>query len=295
MLQLDLTHRAITDTDYFVMIDNQVYKYMSLFEMGQLLPIAERILARYQIAKSDLKEYPIEGYYYRHPALKLYFTIIRNLQMNRNVYNLIPKTDLDLQTLKRIVDNPLFGQVHPYQVDDYSDAPLLRRYDMVTLAMQDESIFNLGTPRPWTIDGIMKGCERYYSGNANLVELGWLTGNPKCVCAGAETNAAGRMFAYITGMMPSATPPHYVWQVSQKVQDAGIHLVNAYRNLIGCPMEYPTIFNHESLDKKFRTPRVCHLGSVFVTRENYFWILDRFENLSDKYTTEFITTEQLDQ
>lgn len=280
--------KKITDSDFYYMIENQIRDVIPKYETGVLLPAAERILSLSGIKKEELKEYPIEGYYYKNNALRLYFTIIRNLQMNTSLFLKVRRDTEDFDLLLYMTNTPLFGKVRSYPVPGFEYAPLRRRYDLVTLAMEDKEFFDLNSARPWTIDTIMKACSRHSSGNPNLVEFAWLTGDPKCVCAGAETNALYRMIGMISGCLFSETI--YEWCVSPKVEVFGRRLVDAYNKHFGCSMQTPTIFNH-SWKKEPELPRVACLGEVLYTKENYFWILDLNGDLTEKYTTEFLTTE----
>lgn len=279
----------VTDVDYYYMIENQIRKYMPMFEIGHLLPLAETILRQSNISKQELKEYPIEGYYYKSDALRLYFTILRNLQMNQDFFGRVKQSTVEFLEFQEKTDNPLFGQKRPYPVPGYEFAPLKRRYDLVTLALEDSTSFNVNSERPWTIEGIMQACAKHCSGQPNLVEFAWMTKDPRCVCAGAETNAAYRMYGLISGC--SFVETYYEWAVNPALQTFGEKVAYAYQELYGCPIVLPNVFNHTSLNKRPEIPRVALLGKVLATGENYYWIIDAHETFSDRYDRAMLTTE----
>lgn len=280
--------RKITDSQFFFMIDNQVRAFIPKYEVGILLPLIEKVLERACICKTELKNYPIEGYYYKTPGLRLYFKMLRNLQMNESLFHRINVNEPEFIRLKDIVENNLFGRNGVYPETNLRKAPLKRKYDVVTLTMQDREIFDNFKPRPWTIDGIMSECRRHLTYEPNLVELGVLTKDACCVCAGAETNAAYRMYACISGC--SFIEPEYIWCVSPEVEAFGKQVVEAYNNVFGSSILTPNIFNHMTLKKIPESPRVAMLGKVLATGENYFWILED-DRVTDRYTTDFITIE----
>jgi len=280
----------ITDTDYYYMIENQVRTLLPMYEVGHLLPAARKILRQASISEDELETYPIEGYYYKTVSLRQYFTILRNLQMNQKLFHRIQTNTAEFQVFAEVVDNDLFGQRRPYSLSGFENAPIKRRYDIVTLTMEDDKHFNVEAPRPWTIDSIMATCAHHVKRQPNLVELAWMTKNPKCVCAGAETNIAYRMYATISGCS-ILTAPEYVWAVSPEVEDFGEQVVDAYQSLFGMPIEHPTIFNHSRFKKTPELPRVAHLGTVVLTGEHYHWILNTDGDLEDRYDSRLLTTE----
>jgi hypothetical protein len=283
--------KEITDTDYYYMIENQIRSEMPKFETGVLLPTAIKLLKDSQITNEELDNYPIEGYYYKSEALKHYFTIIRNLQHNDKIFSKVNKDNKNLKTLQRFCCNDLFGIEKEYKMGLDGKAPLKRRYDILTLTMEDQNLFDNNLKQPWTIEGIMNGISRYFNNRINLVELAYLTKNPKCLCCGAETNTLYRMFSMISGCM--LQDPQYVWNVSKNVQELGEKLIDEYNCLIGSNMIKPNIFNHLSLKKEPELQRVALLGMILTTGENYYWILDGDNTLHDLYTKEVVTTETL--
>ncbi len=280
----------ITDTDYYYMIENQIRSEMPKFEVGIMLPLAEKLLKFSNIRNNELVDFPVEGYYYKTEGLRRYFKILRNLQHNKDIFNKISGGDL-IWSLQQICHNPLFGEEKEYPVDDWKDAPLKRRYDILTLTMEDKELFNPNEPRPWSIDRILTGLDKYFKGRVNLVELAFLTGNPRTLLCGAESNSAYRMYAMITGCYYAER--EYVWGVSSNMEWLGKKVIDAYNTLIGSSMVVPTIFNHQSLNNKPELPRVAQLGKVLTTNEKYFWVLDKNDYFYDKYTQETITTESL--
>jgi hypothetical protein len=283
----------ITNSDYFFMIDNQVRSSMQRFETQACLPAAKKLLEKSNISINELRDYPVEGYYYETPELKLYFTIIRNLQHNEPLYERIVKCE-ELEFLQIKCDNDIFGIVDPCGRNNNS--LVKRRYDILTLTMENPTVFPdmNSTPRPWSIDRIMKGLGTMYKNRTNLVELAYLVNDPKCLCCGAETNSLNRMIACVSGScsITSILTPLYIWTVDPEVEALGKRLVLAYNNLISkdCIVS-PTIENHMEFKKSPKVPRVALLGYVTGTREYYHWILTNFNQLKEVYSTNVITTE----
>ncbi len=285
----DYTTVEITDTDYYYMIENQIRAEMPKFEVGVLLPRAISLLKCFNIKDEELTNYPIDGYYYKSEALKHFFTIIRNLQHTKAVCDKISPLNIDLQFLQRKCDHDIYGEAKPYTSGQFQGL-IKRRYDVLTLALEDEKEFNLNTPRPWSIGLIQAVVNKHIAGRVNLVELAALTQNPACLCCGAETNSLYRMHAWISGCLIQT--PIYTWKVSSYMERLGGELIEAYNALIGSNMVKPTLYNHTTLNKEPEQPRVAHLGFVDATKENYYWILQDGV-LSDKYSTAEITTEML--
>lgn len=282
----------ITNSDFFFMIDNQIRNIVSLYEVGVLLPLAENILEQSNIKKHELINYPIEGYYYKTPSLKLYFKILRNLQMNKLLFDKIKDTS-ELRKLKYFAENSLFGQLKPYPIDGYKNAPIRRVYDIVTLTMEDKLLFDKESTRPWSIDAIMRGCSYHITERPNLVELGYMTGDVRCVCAGLETNSAYRMVAMVSCF--SMALVEYIWDVSPKIEAAGKNLIHCYNQLLvgdsNGPIVCPNIFNHRLYKKTPELPKVANLGCVTGTAENYFWVYGVDDKVTDIYTTKFLTAQ----
>ena len=281
---------GITNTDYFFMIENQVRNSMKHFETTSCLPKATEVLKKSNINETELLEYPVEGYYYETPELSRYFKIIRNLQTNKELWKKVVNCE-ELEYLKSKYDNDIFGIVDTKGRN--LDAPLKRRYDILTLTMEDESIVDLISPFPWTIKNIVSNLGKWYDNRTNLVELAYLVKNPICLCCGAETNSLNRMIAWATGSYSICVPPRtYVWKVDGEVENLGINLVDSYNILFESnKIISPTINNHSTLNKNIKVPRVTLLGYVEETKEYYHWILDWDKKLTDLYSLDIITTQ----
>lgn len=280
----------ITNSDFFYMIDNQVRDFVPKYEVGIMLQLAERVLEQSEISKNELIEYPVEGYYHKTESLKLYFTIIRNLQMNKGIFTRVVRNSNEFLKLKTFCEDSLFGQEKPYPIDGYENAPIKRKYDVVALTMQDKELFDSTLTRPWDIDSVMNASLKHITGEPNLVELAVMTNDARCVCSGVETNSLYRMMACISGYCN--IEPEYIWEVNSKIFEFGHKIVNAYNRLLNSEILItPNIFNHNKLKKIPELPRIALLGHIVETKENYFWILDSHNSLSEKYTTELITTE----
>ena len=283
----------IDNTDYFYMLDNQTRPAMQAAESGVFLPIAKRVLANAGVSFDQLKDYPVEGYYWENDNLRLYLKILRNLQHNGNVYEKVKDSE-ELRFLQKICNNDLFGIEDPHSRENNS--PLKRRYDILTITMEDASIFpdHNKVPRPWNIARIMEGLKNNYGNRANLVELAYLTNNPKCLCCGAETNILYRMFACISGSYSCSVPrpPIYKWKVSPEVEDLGERIVAGYNELLKTEIIVaPTLDNHIKFTKTPKLPRVAMLGYVTETQEYYHWILTSYGDLNEIYSKNIITTE----
>ncbi len=282
----------VTDTDYFFMIDNQVRPAMQEFESKTLLPVARSILTGAGVELTDLKEFPTEGYYYETEELRQYFQILRNLQHNDAVFGKV-KDSPELQTLKKVCNNDLFGSEDPYGRDNGS--PIQRRYDILTLTMENTEVFpnHNKVAHPWNITRIMEGLGKSYKNRTNLVEMAYLTKEPKCLCCGAETNILYRMFACVTGSFSmGAIPTDYVWKVTPELEDLGKRVVAAYNEMMQKDViKAPTLAYHLWFKKAPKVPRVAMLGYSTETGEYYHWILNSLIQLYDVYSKQIITTE----
>jgi len=301
---------VIDNEKYFAMIDNQVRKLFAKFEADQCLQWAEWVWN--EAGKPDLKEFPIEGYYYKSDALKRYFTLIRNFQQNEEVYKKVKESPW-LENLRRVLHTEIFGtEVPAGEYYPWPDAPLKRRWDLLTYTMSDKSIFNEYAVHPWDIPSVMSAVKKKARGLRNLPELAALIGSPELVCASCETNSLGRMYACLTGSLCCPPPPpRFIWQVSPEVEELGRAICALY-NEVTTPfaVQYwgntytilaPTIELCQlsdmgrlspAMDWTVEYPRVCHLGYVIIPDLNYFWILDNNGNLTDLYQKEMLTTEQ---
>jgi hypothetical protein len=284
----------ITNTDYFYMMENQIRKHIKKYETEICLPKAKMLLEKSNIDIKELVEYPTEGYYYETDDLKLYFKIIRNIQTNEPLWKRFILCD-ELTFLKNKCDNDLFGIVDP--LGRNPNAPIKRRYDILTLTMENTSVFpdHDKSHRPWTIDRIMNGLGTMYNNRTNLVELAYLIKNPECLCCGAETNSLCRMIACLTGsysMASSYREPNYIWKVDPEVESLGKRIAVAYNYLMENDLIVaPSLTNHLLLNKTPKLPRVAILGYVVGTKEYYHWILPDFGVMRELYSKEIITTE----
>ena len=283
----------IDDTDYFYMMDNQIRPAMQAAEVNVFLPIAKRVLDKAGVSFDQLKNYPIEGYYWENDNLQLYFKILRNLQHNEDVYKKVKDSE-ELRFLQKVCNNDIWGIEDPYKREN--KAPLKRRYDILTITMENVSIFpdHNTTPRHWTIARIMAGLKNNYDNRTNLVELAYLTNNPKCLCCGAESNILYRMFACASGSysLHAILAPTYEWNVSPEVEDLGKRIVIAYNKFLQTEaIVAPTLENHTKFTKMPKLPRVAMLGYLTETDEYYHWILTSYGDLQEIYSPNIITTE----
>ncbi len=284
----------VDNTDYFYMLDNQIRPSMQAAECEVFLPIAKRVLSYAGVGFDQLKDYPVEGYYWENDNLRLYLKILRNLQHNDTVYEKVPDSE-ELRFLQKVCNNDLWGVEDPHEREN--KAPLKRRYDILTITMEDsKAIPDHNTAyRPWTVEKIMAGLKNNYANRTNLVELAYLTNNPKCLCAGAESNILYRMFACVTSSWSCQSYyaiPEYVWLVSPEVEDLGKRIVAAYNELLQNEIIVaPTVENCKNLKMEPKLPRVAMLGYVTETSEYYHWILTNFGDLEEIYSKNIITTE----
>lgn len=286
--------RIVNDDDYFNAIDNQVRSKFKQYEIDVCLPMAKSWMEKSKVDLTTLKDYPIEGYYYESEELKLYFKIIRNLNHNKDIFNRIDINCDEFLFFKNHCENDIFGAEDP--LNRNPDAIIKRRYDIMTLTMEDKEAFDERATFPWSMSTVMNALNRHYRGRVNLVELAYLTGDPKCLCCGAETNGLYRMFACISGSFCLSLPiVTYQWNVNTTVESLGIRLVDSYNKLTKYDDKYmlvaPSLDNIESLNCKAKLPRVSLLGYLTESELYYFWILDSLGNLSDKYSRDIITTE----
>lgn len=278
----------IGNEEFFFALDNQVRKMMPKYEMGVLLPACKRILNKNRIPRESLLSYPIEGYYYKNELLTEYFTILRNLQCNPSIFKRI-EIDDDVLLLKRVTGSVLFGKEDSKEIEE---SILPRRKDALTLAMKNENFFDEFSPRPWDISKILVAARAEVKDVNGLVDLAAIIGNSKCLLAGAETNAAYREICYVSGCFMGEIV--YEWGVSASVEEAADSIISNYEQVTGMEIIKPSVFNISTLNYKMELPRVSWLGTVRATRENYFWIMNSFDNeVRDIYSTDIITTESL--
>ncbi len=300
---------VIDNEKYFAMIDNQVRKLFAKFEEEKCLTWAEQVW--HEAGQPELKEFPVEGYYYKSEALRRYFKLIRNFQQNEEVYRKVKESPM-LENLRRVLHTEIFGTEVPK--DEYypwPDAPLKRRWNLLTYTMSDKKKFYEYSATPWSITNVMEALKGNAKNLRNLPEMAALIGKPELICAACETNSLGRMFACMSGSMYCPPPLRFIWDVSPEVEELGKAICALY-NEITTPfaLRYwgntytilaPTIELCQltdlgklqpPMDWTLECPRVCHLGYLTEIDINYFWILDNFGNLFDLYQKEMLTTEQ---
>lgn len=293
----------IDDVSYFNMIDNQIRNVFSSWEVENCLPAVRIIWARSNVPDIAMENYPVEGYYSQSKELTELFIKIRNIQQNTALYKKISTQNNDLlDFLKSVYENEIMGE-EPSSWYPWPDSPMKRRYDIMTLTMQDKNAFNEHAQFPWDIPTIVKSVGSHYKGRPNLVELAYLANDPRCLCAGCETNALSRMYACLSGSYSlGATKTIYNWKVSKEMESLGTKLVEGYQKIMSftgpfgnknetLKMVVPTKDNAHSLVMTFKTPRIAHLGYLLESKLNYFWILDVSYRMYDIYTPHFITTE----
>lgn len=296
----------ITTRMYFAMIDNQVRDIYASFEEHVLLPKVIDLYSSISMSSDlkDLMEFPTEGYYYKTEGLRKYFQLVRNIQHNKNVFSKIDESNENFKLLQKICADDIFGTV---KAD--TESPLPRKKDGLTLCLESMEDY---TSRPFTIPTILERVKAFKSGKPGLVEMAIETGDVVCMTAGCETNSLYRMFALMSGCSMIPTKYEYVWKVDAAVETIGSRLVDEYNKilayidtennsganfyegtkLIKRTLIKPSINNFHDLSGKIEKPRVAHMGYIRATGENYFWILKDDEQVEDKYTTEFMTTEK---
>lgn len=297
----------ITDKDYFFAIENMIRDTdngWAAYEAKVLLPVCETILEESGIKEEELKEYPVEGYYYKTPELKKYNKIIRNLQIN---FDLIPRVQTGIASFKIIYgvcSNPIFG---PEVEENRAGKILPQRRDILSYCIANDSVWHhSSTERPWNIASIWKKIGDYKYGVPNLVELGYLTGELVCLACAAETNSLYReMYGYsgTSGGPPPISIP--VWLVSPAVEAMGAALVKEYNMMIAAynPLnKYGYVQDFDllaptpqiilSLPRSIKgTPRIARLGYNLFTGLNYSWIIPPYGGVKDFYSYRVITSE----
>jgi len=219
----------IDDYNYFSMIDNQIRSEYTLCEEFTLLP---KILKLYEdngisSKEKDLVHYPTEGYYYKTPGLTRFFQLVRNLQENPSVYKKI-KPSIEVDELVWLFGKSIWGTV----VSERSKTIFPRMKDILTHSLNYLQLAPL-----WTIPNIMDTLPKFATGNPNLVELAYLTGDIRCLTAGAETNALYREMGFcMSGCCVISAPPkdvyRYHWDVKENVQSLGEKLVDLYNEIL---------------------------------------------------------------
>ena len=309
----NVIEEEIGDVGYFNMIDNQVRSKFVEFEKKVCLPAAKMLYAGADIPDLAMFNYPVEGYYSKSPELTELFQRVRNIQQNPTIYRKINehKQDNMLSILKAVYENDLMG-TEPTAFYPWKDSPIKRRYDILTLATQDTTVFDDKAERPWDIPSIMAAVEKKRRGIINLVELASMTGDVRCLCAGAESNSLGRMFGVMSGSYSCGiTRTEYIWKVSPGVQALGEKIVNEYNKLIGENWTHfgnivvkgaedisllipPSLDNVHTLKMSFELPRVAHIGFLRLPKINYFWVMN-WIGVKDVYTRHFLVSGEFDK
>lgn len=283
----------ITDVDYFYMVENEIRNSMKKYEVGVMLREAQQVLSESGVSFSELVQYPVEGYYNESPCLKTYFTIIRNLQENEQIFDRINKKSKSLDFLWKVISSPIFGKLIISKNNPKTKEPVLPRMsDIVTETMSDKDLFNSESGNPWNSEDIILGMSRYFSlDKTTLVSLAFFTGDKKCLLGACESNSLYREIVYFTGCCLNMV--EYEWRVSSLMQKMGEQLICDYNKLIGSSIEAPTIFNHLKFNKNPKYPRQIVLGKVLTTNQYYYWKVDKNNVFSEGYTDSLVTTEEL--
>ena len=279
---------VINNKDYFYMIDNMFRKETMWHEQFVSLPKALKLLNDSDISNIELTPYLPEGYYCLTKKLKYYFTIIKNLQENDKLFDRVKNTK-ELKYLKKILGNTLYGTK---KSNLHEGTPLPRMKDIMTLCMNDKTVFPDDVYHAWTIPKIMNNLPNHFTGNPNLVELAYLTGEIECLVAGCETNILYREHATISGCCSfEAIPPKIIWNVDKELQILGEKLIDKFNDLYEKQVLKPNEHNAGLFDRFAEKPRVARLGYQIDTKEHYYWILDSEGNVFGLYDTKSITTE----
>lgn len=312
----------VDDYSYFAMVDNQVRSEYALCEEYTLLPMVKKLYADngISIEEKDLVHYPTEGYYYKTEGLRKFFQLVRNLQENPTVYNKVDRNAPEVGELIWLFGNTIWGTV----ASKRSETIFPRMKDILTHTLNSLQLKPL-----WTIDNIMKTIHSFATGNANLVELAYLTGDIRCLTAGAETNSLYREMSFCCSgcyIAPkkTITKRFYDWKVSEKVENLGDRLIDKYNEVLGRFQKVlanpddkrisaiprkgvfayagtrnepkllikPKLDNHESMlsNQDLESPRVAMLGACLDDGTYYHWILDN-DKVREQWANGVITTE----
>lgn len=277
----------INNKQYYFMIENQIRKLFPLYEVKNILPLVEDVLKTSNILFDELKDFPIEGYYYKNEQLKRYFKIVRNIQDNPSLWDRVKQDEECFKLLKATTDLELFGKVQSDKSHGLSILP--RRYDILALSSRDESVFDIYSSNPgWDIQKIVDNLKNHFTNTPNLVELAYLTGELEPLICGAETNALYRDLGVTKGMNYE---PEKEWNVDKEVETMGKAVIDEYNKRFKLSINTPTLQNYKKLSRKPERPRVAAIGYITQTDTNYFWRSDLDGNVTDIYTKDFLTTE----
>ena len=296
----------INNLEYYYAIENQVRSGMEYFEENFMLPKVQNFLVESNVSQNTIVDYPVEGYYYKTQGLKEYFTIIRNLQYNPNVFNKLDKKNKEYEFMVNYLGMSLWGnkksagKYDPYYRKEIDSCNFPRIKDGMTLCMDDLAEKYGGVPHPWSTDNIMANLKNFCNDNTNLVNFAYMINNVEPLVCATETNCLYRDISICSGCATGWIVPSDIWNVSKSVQDMGEKICDAYYNKIfsNIPMSkkrpviyVPRLSNWASMDYSPEIPRVSMLGADRITHENYYWILTKSRKVIEKYTNEFITTK----
>lgn len=317
----------ITNRDYFFAVENiirDIHEGWAAYEANVLLPVCLEILKDSEVDYDQLKQYPVEGYYYKTKELTKYFQIIRNMQVNLDI---IPKIKINTDSFKIILNVcscPLFGP--EVESDLFADLTckaenglvvprtatveriLPRRKDILSRCLGDDSLWKHSEKeRPYSIKKIWEVVGNYKYGFPNLVELGYLTGDLVCLACSTETNILYREMFGFSGCSGYRGPTCqqtilYVprWEVSPDVEAMGASLLGEYNKLMtaynpklntfcGDTLVIPTKELILCLNCRAEGPRITRLAYNKLTGINYSWIITSDE-VKDFYSYRVIGT-----
>jgi hypothetical protein len=263
----------IDNSVYFFALENVIRDTSEgypAYEENILLPVIEDLLAESKIPEEALKDYPLEGYYYKSPKLVRYFKLLRNLQLNPEIIKMV-KTDIPtFEIIHNVCSSPLFGPEVERRLTlaDGSEVKKILPYrrDILTSCLASGELWNHGSDaKPFTLEKIWEALGKYKYNFPNLVELAYLTGNIVCVACAAETNTAVQEVYYghsgisgwsgykgydgyegicpsgcgssgsIIGYGPRKRDTVYhriVWKVDPAVEKMGVQLIEEYNKLM---------------------------------------------------------------
>ena len=281
----------ITDRQFYSMVENQVRTKYARCEENTLLPLVENIYKLNKIEDVKLIDFPVEGYYYKTPKLRRYFQLVRNLQENPEIYSEI-KDSNEVSELTWLLNSTVWGT----KKSERTEGRFPRMRDILSITLDE-----LKFAENWKIDIILKKLPEFATGNANLVELGYLTGDIACLTASAETNALYRDFSMCLfsgcGSFNVKYVDIYHWKVKPEVDEMGKRLVEKYNEILNHfeksanLLIHPNINNHIGFDKSLESPRVAMLGRNMDTGTYYHWIMETGGNVREEWSTGVITTE----
>lgn len=321
----------IDNSTYFFALENVIRDEQEgypAYEKNILLPLLEDLLAESKIKEESLKDYPIEGYYYKSAELAKYFKILRNLQLNPEVIPLV-KTDLDqFKIIQNICASPLFGpEVEKHLVlPDGSTVPKILPYrrDILSSCLASYEWWDISASRPFTLEKVWKALGEFKYDSPTLIQLGHLTGNIVCVACAAETNIANQEIRYghlgISGYSGysgcsgysglgygprkhDSTYRRMIWKVDPAVEQMGYKLIEEYNKLMNqyIPKLYdgnralgaliaPELTFIYGMSRRIEQPRVVRLHTS-AEGLNYNWLI--WNSVKDFYSYKVITPQAI--